>query len=134
MERIWVGINSNIERAVYEILRSRARSKIYIFLLRKNGAKTEEIIRGTRLHPSTVRETLSKMYEQKLILRKKLKNDSIGKNPYIYYSISPLNLLKKYADEIEDKLNKIANLTISSNESKNFRQVKINISERVNKK
>jgi hypothetical protein len=52
--------DKSIEKAVNDILRSRARSRIYIFLLRKNGAKSEEIIKGTKLHPSTVRETLSK--------------------------------------------------------------------------
>ena len=88
--------DKSIEKAVNDILKSRARSRIYIYLLRKNGARSEEIIKGTRLHPSTVRETLSKMHYQKLIFRKKIKNDSIGKNPYIYYAISPLELLKKY--------------------------------------
>jgi predicted DNA-binding transcriptional regulator len=129
MQRSGVKINKNIENAVREILKSRARSRIYIYLLRKNGAKTEQIIKGTRLHPSTVRETLSKMYDQKLIYRKKIKNDSIGKNPYIYYSIPPVKLLKKYADEIEEKLNKIANLTFSK--ETNYRPVRIKIKERL---
>ena len=120
-------IDKNTEHAIIEILKSPARSRIYIYLLRKNGAKTEQIIKGTHLHPSTVRETLSKMYDQKLIYRKKIKNDSIGKNPYIYYSIPPVKLIKKYANEIEDKLNKIANLTFSK--KTNFRPVKINIKE-----
>jgi len=68
--------DKNIETIVHDLLKSRARSRIYIFLLRKNGAKTEDIIKGTKLHPSTVRETLSKMYDQKQIFRKKIKNDS----------------------------------------------------------
>ena len=83
--------DKSIERAVNDILKSRARSRIYIFLLRKNGARTEEIIKGTRLHPSTVRETLSKMHENSQIYRKKIKNDSIGKNPYVFYPISPIS-------------------------------------------
>ena len=128
MQRSGLKIDKNIEKAVREILKSRARTRIYIFLLRKNGAKTEEIIKGTRLHPSTIRETLSKMHEQKIIFRKKIKNDSIGKNPYIYYSIPPVSLLKKYADEIEEKLNKIANMTFSKKNK--YRPVKIKIKER----
>ena len=103
--------NKNIEKTVHEILKSRARSRIYVYLLRKNGAKTEEIIKGTKLHPSTVRETLSKMYLQELIFRRKMKNDTIGKNPYVYYPIPPIELLKRYANEIEDRLNKLASLT-----------------------
>jgi len=120
-------IDKNIEHAVIEILKSRARSRIYIYLLRKNGAKTEQIIKGTMLHPSTVRETLSKMYDQKIIYRKKIKNDSIGKNPYIYYSIPPLKLIKKYTNEIEEKLNKIANL--ANSKKTNYRPIRIRIKE-----
>jgi predicted transcriptional regulator len=129
MQRSGAKIDKNIENAVREILRSRARSRIYIYLLRKNGAKTEQIIKGTKLHPSTIRETLSKMYDQKLIYRKKIKNDSIGKNPYIYYSIPPVQLLKKYANEIEEKLNKIANLAFSK--KTNYRPVRIKIKEKL---
>jgi len=120
--------NKSIEKAVSDILRSRARSRIYIYLLRNNGAKTEQIIRGTKLHPSTVRETLSKMYEQKLIYRKKIKNDCIGKNPYIYHPISPIELLKRYSNEIEERLNKLASLAIKD-KINNFKPVKINILE-----
>jgi len=127
MQRPGEKTDKNIEHAAIEILKSRARSRIYIYLLRKNGAKTEHIIKATKLHPSTVRETLSKMYEQKIIYRKKIKNDSIGKNPYIYYSIPPVKLIKKYANEIEEKLNKIANLTNSR--KTNYRPIKIKIKE-----
>ena len=129
MQRSGIKIDKNTEKAVSEILKSKARTQIYIFLLRKNGAKTEQIIKGTKLHPSTVRETLSKMYEQKIIYRKKIKNENIGKNPYIYHSIPPINLLEKYAGEIEDKLNKIANLTFT-NKTK-YRPVRIKIKESV---
>jgi len=122
----------NIEKAVNDILKSRARSRIYVYLLRKNGARTEEIIKGTKLHPSTVRETLSKMYEQQLIFRRKMQNDSIGKNPYVYYPIPPIELLKRYASEIEDKLNKLAKFT-SRDKTINYKPVKINIHERPDK-
>ena len=126
-----IQIDKSTEKAVREILKSRARSRIYIYLLRKNGARTEQIIKGTRLHPSTVRETLSKMYDQGLIYRKKLKNDSIGKNPYVYHPIPPVKLLKKYASEMEDRLNKLANLTSTTEKLENFRHVRIKIYEQV---
>jgi predicted transcriptional regulator len=122
--------DKNIETIVNDLLKSRARSKIYIFLLKKNGAKTEDIIKGTKLHPSTIRETLLKMYEQKQIFRKKEKNDSIGKNPYIYYPIPPIQLLKIHAKDIEEKLNRIANLG-SKNNLGGFKTVKIKINEEV---
>ena len=127
MKNAGITRDKSIESTVREILKSRARSRIYIYILRKNGARTEQIIKGTHLHPSTVRETLSKMHEQKLIHRKKIKNDSIGKNPYIYYAISPVLLLKRYSSEMEDRLNKLANLTFSKEEMKNYRPVRIKI-------
>jgi len=119
--------DKSMESTVREILKSRARSRIYIYLIRKNGARAEQVIKGTHLHPSTVRESLSKMYEQKLIYRKKIKNDSIGKNPYIYYAISPVILLKRYSSEIEDRFNKLANMTFSKEEKENYRPVRIKI-------
>jgi len=131
MQKIGFSKEKNIEKTVHDILKTRAKSRIYVYLLRKNGAKTEQIIKGTKLHPSTVRETLSTMYNQKLIFRKKIKNDSIGKNPYIYYSISPIELLKKHASEMEERLNKLANLTFSKDKTNNYRPVKINIKEKI---
>ena len=123
----------NIESAIRDILKSRSRARVYLYLLRNNGTKTEEIIKGTKLHPSTVRETLSKMNEQKIIYRKKIKNDNIGKNPYIYYPISPIQLLKKYTNEIEEKLTKIANLSNSSNNKYELNRVKIRIYDKEEK-
>ena len=98
MRKTWNIRDKSAESAVREILKSQARSRIYIFLLRKGKAKTEQIIKGSRLHPSTVRETLSKMYDQKLINRKKIRNDSIGKNPYVYCAIPNLKILIIYSN------------------------------------
>ena len=131
MKKVRISRDKNVENTVREILKSRARSRIYTYLLGKDGVRTEKIIKGTHLHPSTVRETLSKMYEQKLIYREKIKNDNIGKNPYIYYAISPVALLKKYSSEIEDRLNKLVILAFSKEERKDYRPVKIKINERV---
>ena len=111
-------IDKNIETAVHELLDSRAESRIYVYLLRKNRARSDEIIRGTKLHPSTVRELLSKMYAQKVIYRQKIKTDSIGKNPYLYGAISPIILLQRRVKIIESRLNKIANLTGKTNGNK----------------
>lgn len=121
--------DKSIEKTLHEILKSRAKSRIYMYLLRQNNARTEQIIKGTQLHPSTVRETLSKMYDQQLIFRRKLKNDSIGKNPFVYYPIPPIELLKRYAGEIEDRLNKLAKLA-SRDKIKSFKPVRIKIQER----
>ena len=127
MKNAGITRDKSVEKAVREILKSRALSSVYTYLLRKDGARTEQIIKGTRLHPSTVRETLSKMHEQNLIYRKKIKNDSIGKNPYMYYAISPVLLLKRYSSEMENRLNKLASLAFSKEEMKNYRPVRIKI-------
>jgi predicted DNA-binding transcriptional regulator len=111
-------IDKNIETAVHELLDSRAESRIYIYLLRKNAARSEEIIRGTKLHPSTVRELLSKMYDNKIIFRKKIKTEGIGKNPYLYAAVSPITLLQRRVKIIESRLNKIANLTGKTSRNK----------------
>lgn len=129
MSKTRLRVDKSTERAVHEILKSRAESRVYIYLLRKNGAVSEDIIKGTKLHPSTVRELLSKMYDQKLIYREKLKNDSIGKNPYFYRAVSPIKLLQKYAKDMEGRLNKLANLSKKKNGITKY--VRIKIYERV---
>ncbi|DAC73147.1 MAG TPA: TrmB family transcriptional regulator [Thermoplasmata archaeon] len=111
-------IDKNIETAVHELLDSRAESRIYVYLLRKNGARSDEIISGTKLHPSTVRELLSKMYAQKVVYRQKIKTPSIGKNPYLYCAVSPLVLLRRRVKIIESRLNKIASLAAETNGTK----------------
>jgi sugar-specific transcriptional regulator TrmB len=125
MTRLGIRIDKSTEKAVHEILKSRAESRIYLYLLRKNGAKSDDIIKGTKLHPSTVRELLSKMHNQKLISREKLKNDSIGKNPFFYRPVSPLILLQKKAREIEERLNKLANITDKKGKKNNYVKIKI---------
>lgn len=116
-----------LESLVQDILKSRAQSRIYLFLLRKNAAKTSDIINGTRLHPSTVRETLVKMHAKKLIFRKKQRNDNIGKNPFTYSPLPPVELLKRYVSDLEMKLNDLAMLAMknSSTSSKNVVKIKI---------
>jgi predicted DNA-binding transcriptional regulator len=133
MRKAGINRDKTIEKAVNDILKSRARSRIYIYLLAKNGARTEQIIKGTKLHPSTVRETLSKMYDNNQIHRKKIKNDSIGKNPYIFYPVSPIKLIKRHAREIEDRLNRLASLALSREKEDSYRPIEINIDEGVDK-
>jgi len=120
----------SLESLIQDILKSRAQSRIYLFLLRKNGAKAQDIIKGTHLHPSTVRETLVKMYDKKLIFRKKQKNDNIGKNPYTYFPLPPVKLLKRYTAELELRLNYLATLSMTKNEKESTSVVQINIIDR----
>lgn len=125
MKRTQSPISKNIETAVNELLESRAESRIYTYLIRKNEARSDDIIRGTKLHPSTVRELLSKMYDNKIIYREKIKTKTIGKNPYLYRAISPVILLQRRVKIIETRLNMIANLSSKINENK-YVQITIN--------
>lgn len=127
MQRIGIKADKNLEKTINDILKSRARSRIYLYLLKKNCAKTEEIIKGTKLHPSTVRETLLKMYSQQLIFRTKIKNETIGKNPFMYYPLPLIELLKRYSQEIENRLNKLVNLAIQKENNEINLAVKIKI-------
>lgn len=99
-----------VENALRDLLNSDAESKIYVFLSLKGGARSSEIAGGTRLHPSTVRELLAKMYRKRLVYRKKMKSKLSGKNPYLYYAASPLTILQMYAKKIEERFNSIAAL------------------------
>jgi predicted DNA-binding transcriptional regulator len=122
-------LGKNTEKVVHEILKSRAVARIYVYLIGRNGAKTEQIIKGTKLHPSTVREMLSEMHDKRLIYRKKIQKGGIGKNPYMYFAIPPVELLKKYRSEMEDRLNRLARLAFSPNNESYNGSVKIKIIE-----
>jgi predicted transcriptional regulator len=125
MRRPKAPVDKHIETAVHELLDSRAESRIYVYLLRNQGARSDDIIRGTKLHPSTVRELLSKMYAHKIIFRKKIRTDTIGKNPYIYQAVPPFVLLKRRVKILEMRLNKIIQLTNTQDETTKFVQITI---------
>lgn len=99
-------------QAISLVVKSKAQSKVYLFLLKNPSARGEEIIKGTNLHPSTVREALSKMHSRGLIMRVKLKNDLIGKNPFIYSAVCPSVLLKQYAKQLEEQWNSLLDRTL----------------------
>lgn len=129
MSRSKSPVDKNIETAVHELLDSRAESRIYVYLLRKGGARSDDIIRGTKLHPSTVRELLSKMYTHKIIFREKIRTETIGKNPYMYQAVSPLILLQRRVKIIETRLNRIVRLTSTLNKTTKFVQITIDHGE-----
>jgi predicted transcriptional regulator len=123
------GKNSDwqIEKTIREIIKSKAQSKIYLFLLRQTHVRTEEIIKGTKLHPSTVREALVQMHQKHLIQREKINNDSIGKNPFIYSPIPPFLLIKKYIEDMEHRLNNLVQLSEIRQENNKIQSIHINI-------
>ena len=126
MSHTQISRDTRIETAVHELLDSRAASRIYVYLLRHQGARSNAIIRGTKLHPSTVRELLSDLYTQKIITRKKIRTDRIGKNPYQYYAVSPLLLVQRRVKIIESRLNNILRLSDTTQNTPKVVQITIN--------
>ena len=98
----------SLEAAVQELFDSQAECRVYVFLLRHDGVLSDEVIRGTGLHPSTVRELLASMYGRRVVVRRKLRTDSIGKNPFLYFAVSPLVLVRRRAKVLERRLNALA--------------------------
>ncbi|MEE8359046.1 MAG: helix-turn-helix domain-containing protein [Candidatus Hydrothermarchaeales archaeon] len=91
-------------------LDTESKAKIYLYL-RKNGKSTSrEIAKGANLYPSSAREALIEMTKTGITKREKLKKEGVGKNPYIYEAISPIELTKKKIDKIEKRLNKLINI------------------------
>ncbi len=107
MKRRWGREDQKIELILEDILRSRAKSRMYLYLLKNKGAETSDIINETKLHPSTVREILPQMYNEGIITREKTSRGGVGKNPYRYYPLNPIQLFKKYILEIEERLNNV---------------------------
>ena len=54
MKNAGITRDKSVENAVREILKSGARSRIYTFLLRKDGVRTEQIIKGTHSERNTI--------------------------------------------------------------------------------
>jgi predicted DNA-binding transcriptional regulator len=118
---------NQLEKTIREIIKSKAQSRIYLFLLRKNNGRAQDIIKGTHLHPSTVREALVQMHKNQLIRREKIRNDTIGKNPYIYSPLPPALLIKNYIQDMEHRLNNLVHLTGYKNRTKAPPSIRITI-------
>jgi len=72
-----------------------AKSKVYLYLLKKKRATAKEIIEEAGLYPTTVREVLTEMVREGILEREKLKIENAGRNPYVYNAVSPLKIIKK---------------------------------------
>jgi predicted transcriptional regulator len=127
MQRNIKKTDKTIDQIFTDIFKSRVKARIYTYLLRKNAATSEDLAKHTGFYPSTIREALSEMFEQNIIYRKKLKKDSRGKNPYLYYPASPLKLLKNYIKDVEARLNKIASISNRLGRNNKFSSFRIKV-------
>jgi len=70
----------------------------------------EEIAKGTGIYPSTIRESIFEMYNIEYVIRKKMDRDGLGKKPYLYSAIAPVELVNLISESIKEKLNDLAAL------------------------
>jgi predicted DNA-binding transcriptional regulator len=84
------------------------KAKIYLYLRKAGKSKAEDIVKGTGLYITSVREALAEMYESGVVRRDKVeKSGTAGKPPYVYEAIQPGELIEKMSSDIQEKLNKI---------------------------
>uniref|UniRef100_A9A695 Transcriptional regulator, TrmB n=1 Tax=Methanococcus maripaludis (strain C6 / ATCC BAA-1332) TaxID=444158 RepID=A9A695_METM6 len=95
---------------VASLLSSEVRAKIYIFLRMYPESTVDEIAKGTGIYPSTIRESIFEMYNEEYVIRKKMDRDGLGKKPYLYSAIAPLDVVKLISESIKEKLNDLASV------------------------
>jgi|TARA_B100002003_G_C14113977_1_gene535813 predicted transcriptional regulator len=91
-------------------LNTDTKLKIYLYLRKMGRSTSHQISKGANLYPSSVRETLKKMFKEGIVTRDKLKIEGAGKNPYEYEAISSKELTKRGITDMEKNLNKMFNL------------------------
>ncbi len=87
-----------------------AKSKVYLYLLKKKRATAKEIIEEAGLYPTTVREVLTEMVKEGVLEREKLKIENAGRNPYVYNAVSPLKIIKKRITVLEKGVSELLSL------------------------
>ena len=92
------------------LLDTETRARIYIYLRQSPGCTSEEIAQGTGLYPSTVREALAELHDERIVGRHKRASEGAGNNPYEYTAIPPSELVGEIVSQVQDELNTIFNL------------------------
>jgi predicted transcriptional regulator len=92
------------------ILDTETRARIYVYLRKHPNSTSEEVADGTGLYPSTVREALAELHDEETVVRQKRKNSGAGNNPYEYTAISPSELVRGVAGQVQSQLNTVFNL------------------------
>ena len=87
-----------------------AKSKVYLYLLKKKRATAKEIIEEAGLYPTTVREVLTEMVKEGVLEREKLKIENAGRNPYVYNAVSPMEIIKKRITVLEKGVSELLSL------------------------
>jgi predicted transcriptional regulator len=118
---VWDRLEQEAERAAEEfddgvvellswVLDTETRARIYVYLRENPGRTSEEIADGTGLYPSTVREALATLTEERKVDRRKRASDGAGNNPYEYTAIAPSELVGSVVEDLQNELNTLFNL------------------------
>lgn len=92
------------------VLDTETRARIYVYLRQHPWSTSEEVADGTGLYPSTVREALAELTDERKLERRKRESSGAGNNPYEYTAIAPSELVGSVVGEIQDELNTVFNL------------------------
>ena len=92
------------------LLDTETRARIYVYLRQQPGSTSEEVADGTGLYPSTVREALAELHDERTVTRQKREHDGAGNNPYEYTAIAPSDLVRSVAEQVQSELNAVFNL------------------------
>ena len=92
------------------VLDTETRARIYVYLRQHPHSTSEEVAEGTGLYPSTVRESLAELHDERKVERRKRESEGAGNNPYEYTAIAPSELVSGVVGQIQDELNTVFNL------------------------
>lgn len=92
------------------LLDTETRARIYVYLRKHPHSTSDEIAEGTGLYPSTVREALADLNEDRAVERGKRDSDGAGNNPYEYEAIAPSSLVRGVVGEVQQELNTVFTL------------------------
>jgi len=92
------------------ILDTETRARIYVSLRQNPHSTSDEIADETGLYPSTVREALAELHEERKVERRKRESGGAGNNPYEYTAIPPSDLVSGVVGDVQSELNTLFNL------------------------
>jgi len=92
------------------VLDTETRARIYVSLRQSPDSTSDEIADMTGLYPSTVREALAELHEERKVTRQKRESDGAGNNPYEYSAIAPSELVNTIVGDVQSELNTVFNL------------------------
>ena len=92
------------------VLDTETRARIYVHLCQHPDSTSDEVAEGTGLYPSTVREALADLHDEKRVTRRKRHSEGAGNNPYEYSALPPSDLVASVVGDVQEQLNTVFTL------------------------